>query len=148
MSSSGKEPSTPTRTPRMSSSNDLISSQKQHVDDCIVIIDALQIAQNVNGSSPKNHSPKSNRPSVGSSAGSAVKSIVEEENVGGEDISSPREDLASDLSPLDPYVEIARLRSALTTVSLLAREAQDEIALEREEMVIQSIMLSPPYFEY
>jgi hypothetical protein len=34
----------------------------------------------------------------------------------------------------DPYLEVARLRKALTTVSLLAREAQEEIACERDEM--------------
>ena len=135
MSSSGKEPTTPSRLPRLSSSNDLISSQKQHVDDCIVIIDALQIAQNINGNSPKHspkHSPKSNRPN----AASAVDEEIDEKKNEGE---GPMGDdlltIDPQPDPPDPYVEIARLRNALTTVSLLAREAQEEIALEREEMV-------------
>ena len=34
----------------------------------------------------------------------------------------------------DPYAEVARLRSALEKVSLLAGEAQEEITLEREEL--------------
>lgn len=41
----------------------------------------------------------------------------------------------------DPYQEVARLRQALTTVSLLAREAQAEIIDERQEMEEQIRLL-------
>ena len=146
-SSSGKGPCTPTRLPRVpvSSSNDLISSQKQHVDECIVIVDALQIAQNVNGISPK-HSPKSNRPDAGSSSSSAAVGVeagaaAADGDEDGDDVGG--EDQTGDVLTSDPYLEIARLRSALTTVSLLAREAQEEIALEREEMVTPTLNLIP-----